>query len=263
MRGLEEAGLGQDDPLKPLSERPPLRRRMILLSLLVGSAVVLLIVQGFDPGSSTRRFLELLLRDVQDPRWGVLYVLLAYAAGTLVFAPITALFVATSLALSPLYGFLYCLLGGLFGGSLAYGAGRLLGARPLARFRGPHLLRLTREVGERPLRSVLIARFLPVGNFTLINLLIGSLRVPYWAFALGTLLGMVPGALGITLFKGLLERVLQAPSFGNIALLLAGLLTIIGTLYVVARLVARRRRKRMELARAEAEAEALQADLTQ
>jgi uncharacterized membrane protein YdjX (TVP38/TMEM64 family) len=261
MRGLEEASLGEDDPLKPFSERPPLRRRVLLLALLLGIVATLLIVQGFDPSSSTRRFLELLLRDVQDPHWGVLYVLLAFAAGALVFAPITALFVATSLALSPLYGFLYCLLGGLFGGSLAYGAGRLLGARPLARFRGPHLLRLSREVGERPLRSVLIARFLPVGNFTLINLLLGSLRVPYWAFALGSLLGMTPGALGITLCKGLLERVLKAPSFANIALLVAGLLIVIGTLYVVARVLARRRRRRMELA--DAEAQALQVDLTQ
>lgn len=251
MRGLDEASLGEDDPLQPFSQRPQLRRRLIGFSLLFAAITIVLMGQGFDPHSPTRRFLATLIQDVQDPRWGVLYVLLSFAVGTVLFAPITALFVATSLVLSPFYGFFYCLLGGLFGGSLAYAIGRLLGARLLSRFRGAHLTRLSREVKRRPLRSVLIARFLPVGNFTLINLLLGSLHVPYRAFAGGTLLGMVPGVLGITLCKGLLERVLRAPSFGNIALLGLGLVAVAVTLYVVARLVARRRRARMALEQAE------------
>jgi uncharacterized membrane protein YdjX (TVP38/TMEM64 family) len=258
MRGLDEAKLGEDDPLTPLSRRPAPRGRLILFGLVVTGVILTLVVQGFDAGSPTRRFLALLLQDVQDPRWGLLYILLAYAAGALAFAPITALFVATSLALSPLHGFVYCLIGGVFGGSLAYGVGRLLGARPLARFRGANIQRLAREVEQRPLRSVLIARFLPVGNFTLINLLLGSLRVPYWAFALGSLLGMLPGVLGITLCKGLLERVLRAPSVSNVSLLAGGLLAVGVTLYAVARVVARRRRARMELEREQP----LQADLT-
>jgi uncharacterized membrane protein YdjX (TVP38/TMEM64 family) len=258
MRGLDEANLGEDDPLKPFSQRPQLRRRLIVFSLLFGAVTLVLMVQGFDPHSQTRRFLATLIQDVQDPRWGVLYVLLSFAVGTLMFAPITAMFVATSLVLSPLYGFFYCLLGGLFGGSLAYAIGRLLGARLLSRFRGAHLARLAREVEKRPLRSVLLARFLPVGNFTLINLLLGSLHVPYRAFAGGTLLGMLPGVLGITLCKGLLERVWRAPSAGNIALLVLGLVAVAISLYAVARGVARRRRSRVELERAEA----LQADLS-
>jgi len=108
------------------------------------------------------------------------------------------------------------------------------------------------------LRSVLLARFLPVGNFTLINFAIGSLGVRYHSFAVATLLGMIPGVLGITLCKGLLENVLRAPSATNIALLVLGLLAVSVTLYVVARVVARRRRERMELEREQP----LQADLT-
>jgi phospholipase D1/2 len=245
MRGLDEASLGEDDPLKPIAQRPPLRRRLIPLLLLIALVVALLGTQGFDAGSPTRRFLSTLLADVEDPRWGLLYVLIAYSIGALVFAPITAIFVATSLAVSPGYGFVYCLVGGLWGGSLAYGTGRLLGSRPFARFGGARLTRLLGEIDRRPLRSVLIARFLPVGNFTLINLLLGSVRVPYWAFALGTLLGMVPGVLGITLCRGLLERVLRAPSLGNVSQLAGSLLAVALTLYLVARRIAQRRRARM------------------
>lgn len=258
MHGLDEAGLDEDDPLQPLSQRPQLRRRILFFSLLIGVAVLVMVVQGVDPNSPTRRFLAALIVDVQDPRWGLLYVLLSYAVGTLVFAPITALFLATALVLPPLTGFFYCLLGGLFGGSLAFAAGRLLGKRPLARLQGPRLSRLAQEVQKRPLRSVLLARFLPVGNFTLINFLIGSVGVRYHSFAAGTLLGMIPGVLGITLCKGLLENVLRAPNATNITLLVCGLLAVVVTLYVVARVVSRRRRARMKLEREQS----LQVDLT-
>lgn len=223
----------------------------MFLALLIAAGVLVLVVQGFDPDSPTRLFLAALIRDVQDPRWGLLYVLLAYAVGTVLFAPITAMFLATALVLDPLHGFLYCLLGGLFGGSLAFLAGRLFGKRPLARFQGPRLTWLAEEVQKRPMRSVLLARFLPVGNFTLINFAIGSLGVPYRSFSLGTLLGMVPGVLGITLCKGLLERVLRTPSATNIALLVFGLVAVMITFYVIARVVARRRRE-----------QSMQADLT-
>lgn len=242
MRGLDDAKLGPNDPLQPISEPRLPRKRWLFLALVVCVVIVLLVAQGFDSHSPTRRFLALLLDDVRDPRWGALYVLVAYTAGTLLFAPITGMFLATSLALSPLYGFAYCLLGGMWGASLAYLLGRVLGARPLARLRGARLARLQREVKKRPLRSVLIARFLPVGNFTLINLLLGSLHVPFGAFALGCLLGMLPGVLGITLCKGLLERVLNEPTVANVSFALGGLAIVAATFYAVTRAVARNRR---------------------
>ncbi|HTU63983.1 MAG TPA: hypothetical protein VMF89_36205, partial [Polyangiales bacterium] len=82
--------------------------------------------------------------------------------------------------------------------------------------------------------------------------------VRYHYFAAGTLLGMIPGVLGITLCKGLLENVVRAPNAANITLLVCGLLTVVVTLYVIARVVARRRRARMALEREQP----LQADLT-
>lgn len=184
------------------------------------AALVLLLVLVSNPQSAIRTTLAALIERVRDPQFGLLYVLLAYALGTLVCAPITALFAATALVLSPLRGFVYALLGGLFGATLSYWLGRTLGSGPLRRVRGARLAQLRHEVQTRSFRSVLIARFLPLGNFTLINLFLGSLKVPYLAFISATGLGMLPGLLGLTLLSEQLQEAFQKPSLTSIGRLL-------------------------------------------
>lgn len=222
------------------------RARPLLIGLACFALGGLLLSQGLDAGSPVRDLLRALLADVRDPRWGVLYVLVAYAVGTLVFAPITAMFVATCLAVDTLHGLVYCLLGGQLSASLAYLSGRLLGARWIHRFSHRGLDRLRSLIARKPVRAVLIARFLPVGNFTMINLALGGLRVRYAAFLLGNLLGMTPGLLAITVFKELLEQALHAPDWKHwAALALAGCLAV-ATLYAVARRLTQRRLGKFE-----------------
>jgi uncharacterized membrane protein YdjX (TVP38/TMEM64 family) len=217
------------------------RARPVLIALACFGIGGWLLAQGLRPDSPARDMLRTLLEDVRHPYWGILYVLLAYAFGTLVFAPITALFVATCLAVDTIHGIVYCLIGGLFSASLAYLAGRLLGARWAGRLRHPALDKLRSQVATRPVRSVVIARFLPVGNFTLINFALGSFRVPYGAFLLGNVVGIAPGLLAITVFKELLEHALYASDWKHPVVLAAGALLAVGMLYAVSRRLTLRR----------------------
>lgn len=218
-----------------------------LLCFVVGGA---LLSQGLNADSPARGLLRALLDDVRHPIWGLAYVLLAYALGTLVFAPITAMFVATCLAVDALRGVVYSLLGGLFSASLAYAVGRRIGARWVRRLEHRSLDRLRGLLASHPVRGVLVARFLPVGNFTLINLALGGFRVRYFAFLIGNVLGMLPGVLAITVFKELLETALHTPDWKHWAMAVAGGLGAVAMLYAVARRLTQKR------ARDEAEAAA-------
>lgn len=235
--------------LPHLPERPPVlarRARPILIGLVCFGVGAWLLSQGLRPESPARDLLRALLQDVRDPIWGIFYVLLAYAIGTLVFAPITALFVATCLAVDTTRGVAYSLCGGLFSASLAYLAGRTFGARWVAGLKHKALVKLRSQVATRPVRSVLIARFLPVGNFTMINLALGGFRVHYGAFLVGNVLGMIPGLLAITVFKELLERLLSAPDWKHGLWLVLGGAVCVGLLYTVARRLTQRRIQQAE-----------------
>ncbi|HEX6243851.1 MAG TPA: VTT domain-containing protein [Polyangiales bacterium] len=232
-----------------LPEKPDVlarRARPLLIGLGCFAIGGVLLSQGLDAGSPARDLLRGLLEQVRDPYWGILYVLGAYALGTLVFAPITAMFIATCLAVGALRGVVYSLLGGLFSASLAYLVGRRLGAGWVRRLEHRSLDRLRGLVASHPVRATLVARFLPVGNFTLINLALGGFRVRYWAFLLGNVLGIMPGLLAITVFKGLLEEALSAPDWQHWAIAAAGGVAAVAMLYAVARRLTQRRALRVD-----------------
>ena len=232
------------DALTHLPEKPAVmarRARPLLIALACFAMGAALLSQGLDAGSPTRDLLRTLLDDVRDPRWGLLYVLLAYALGTMVFAPITALFIATCLAVGSTRGVAYSLLGGLFSASLAYAAGRRFGARWVGSLNHHAFDKLRSMMTTRPVRAVLIARFLPVGNFTIINLALGGFRVRYSAFLIGNILGMTPGLLAITLLEELLEQAVSSPDWKRLALLGLGGFAAVAMLYAVSRRLSQRR----------------------
>jgi phospholipase D1/2 len=239
--------------LMPTAPKRPRRRAVlaaisVCLALLVGGLLVL----GNDADSPVRTTLSALLAQVRDERVGFLYVLAAYALGTLVFAPITVLLVATNLAVPPWPGFLYAMSGALLSACLAYAVGRFAGSGPLRRFGGSRLGRVREQVTARSFQAVLLARLLPVGNFTLINLFMGSLPVPFRAFFWGNLAGLAPGILGLTLCADQLERAVRSPTLLTIGRLLLALAGFSALMFGLSRLLAKRKAARLPSSNPEA-----------
>jgi phospholipase D1/2 len=185
------------------------------------------------------RFAEV-ARTLRESPAGFGYTLLAFALGTLLFVPVTPLVLGTLFAFDPLRGFLYALLGVLLAASATYGAGRLLGSAAVERLGGPRLGKVSRELHANAFRASVAMRVLPVGHFTVINLLAGSLRIPFRWFFLGNIVGIVPSLLVTALFADRLERALRSPDTQSIALA-AGCLALFGALWFVLWRVAKRR----------------------
>jgi uncharacterized membrane protein YdjX (TVP38/TMEM64 family) len=152
---------------------------------------------------------------------GALYVLLAYVLGAGLFFPITVLIAGTALAFDPLRACIFSLVGALASASLSYAIGRLLGRAPLRRLTGTRFHRLSAPIRRRGFRTIVTARLLPLGNFTAINLIAGALHVPFRAYLLGNLIGLLPGVLGLSLLASGLQRALHKPTALNVALLSA------------------------------------------
>ena len=60
--------------------------------------------------------------------------------------------------------------------------------------------RATRALQTHAFWASLLSRMAPVGNFTAMNMLAGSMRVPFVPFLVGSAVGAAPGALLISLF---------------------------------------------------------------
>lgn len=158
------------------------------------------------------------VRELRQSPFGPLYVLIAYVVGAGLFFPITVLIAGTALAFDPLRACLFSLTGALASAVLSYAFGRMLGRAPLRRLTGTRFHRLSAPIRRRGFRTIVTARLLPLGNFTAINLIAGALHVPFRAYLLGNVIGLLPGVLGLSLLAGGLERALRKPTAWNLAL---------------------------------------------
>lgn len=148
-----------------------------------------------------------------------LLVVAAFVTGSFVMVPVTAMIVATALAFDPLRAVLYSLAGALAAAAATYGLGRALGRAAVRRLAGPRLNRLSRTLAKRGLLAMVAARMLPLGPFTLVNVVAGASHIRFHDFVLGSGLGLLPGTLAVNLFEDGLRAAVRQPSGAGFALL--------------------------------------------
>ena len=157
--------------------------------------------------------------------------------------PITVLIVATGILFDPIVALAHALGGSLLGAGATFQLGRLVGGDLLRNMLGRRVNRVRRAVVRQGVLSVALLRMVPVAPFSLINMVAGASRIRFWDFILGTLIGMTPGILVITLLGNQLSEVLTSPDPRHFlwlgACLLAWLVLSLGM-----QQVARRLRKR-------------------
>jgi phospholipase D1/2 len=162
-----------------------------------------------------------------------LIILVAYVVGSLMLVPITVLIIATAVVFGPFLGSAYSLAGCLLGAGVTYAVGYFLGKDFVRQITGAKWARVERKIGQTGILAVAVIRLLPVAPFTVVNVISGAFQVPLWQYALGSLLGLVPGILVINLFAHQFESAIRNPGIGS--LLLVGALiviTVLGTLWL-------------------------------
>ena len=162
--------------------------------------------------------LKEMLQSIGNGFWLPVVVLAAYVIGGLVVFPVTVLIAVTGMVFTPLPAFGYALAGSLLSATLTYAIGRKAGAQPLRNLLGTRVNRVSRALARRGVLSVAAVRMLPVAPFSFVNLAAGATQVRFADYLAGTLLGMAPGILVITLLGNQLGRVLSDPEPMELAL---------------------------------------------
>ncbi len=239
-----ERPMGADAFVKSLLpaevRRPTIRSALATVGMLVPVLVVLWFWNSLPEHLSSTDRVTHLLTSVRQHPLGFLYVSVAYAVLSLAFVPITALIAATALVFDPLRAFIYALSGSLLSAAGAWAIGRAAGGHVLRYLDGPRLRKLRDQLHRHAFRATVVARLLPVGNFTVINLFAGALRVPLVPFLGGNLLGMSFGIGGLTLLADRVSEVWNDPTPGNVAVLALFVLGLFGVSLGLSKIFERR-----------------------
>jgi phospholipase D1/2 len=121
-----------------------------------------------------------------------------YLAAGLVLCPITPLLAATALVFEPARALTLGLAGALASAALGYGIGRIVGRLRPRWVDGPRLQPVRARLRRRGVLAMATVRLVPVGNFTLANVVAGAIGIPFPDYLLGNALGLLPALLALT-----------------------------------------------------------------
>jgi phospholipase D1/2 len=205
-----------------------LGRKLVFLPPVLVAGALVAAWTLFDLGSLDAANLERTLEQVRGQPLAPFFVVAGFAVSAVLFVPITALILATAVTFGPWLGFAYSLAGICAGACSTYWVGRWIGAPAMTRITGPRFERLADALRKRAFRASALARMAPVGNFTIMNMFAGSIRIHFPAFFLGSLVGAAPGTLLLTQFGERVFRLLRAPSPTEFAVLAVVVLCGVG-----------------------------------
>ena len=143
--------------------------------------------------------------------WAPFAVLAAYTPASFVMFPRPLITLAAVVAFGPWLGVGYALAGILLAASANYWVGRMMDRATVRRIAGDRLNRISEVLRRRGLIAMTAIRLVPIAPFPVVGLVAGAIRVKFSHFVLGTLFGMMPGAVVTTVFGDQLQSALRDP----------------------------------------------------
>jgi phospholipase D1/2 len=167
---------------------------------------------------------------------------LAFLVGGVTFFPLLGLVAATGIFVPPPASFFVALSGSLASALasalLLYWIGRSVSGAFLQSIAGKKVELLRERLSRYGVLAITVLRLVPIVPFSIFNIVCGGLRIRLWDYLLGTLLGMLPGTLLITLVGAAADVAIRDPDPPNllallglaaVAIAMAFLLSYIGT----------------------------------
>ena len=161
--------------------------------------------------------------------WDCLAVIVVYTIGGLISFPIVVLIPATATVFGITGGFTYSLIALLVNAIVLYFMGYKLNDRSFEIFEKERIIRISQKLSKHSFTTIVVLRLLPAAPYTLVNLLAGAFKIPFVKYALGTIIGIAPSVLIMTLIGGQFKKILTNPVSQNIliALVLSAVMFIL------------------------------------
>jgi uncharacterized membrane protein YdjX (TVP38/TMEM64 family) len=152
-----------------------------------------------------------------------------YTPASLVMFPRPLITLAAVVSFGPWAGLAYALIGVILASTAGYYAGRAFGRNTVRRLAGTRLNRISQALQRRGVLAITAVRLVPIAPFIVVSMVAGAIRFKLWQLSVGTILGMLPGALMATVLGDAAQSALRDSSQingwfvgGTLAVLLTG-----------------------------------------
>jgi phospholipase D1/2 len=221
--------------LVPIDEPKSPKKQIIIAALVLLAVIAMTALWKWTPLNEllTPENMKQWISALNDNPFTPVIVITVFAIAGLIAIPLTLLVVTVAISFGAWPGSIYALAGSLLSATFAYILGHWLGRTSVSEMAGSKLNRLSKRLANHGVMAIITVRIIPVAPFTLINLVAGASHIKFRDFILGTLIGMLPGILAITVFANSLLRVVQQPEPIEIAVFVVVVFFIGALLYGV------------------------------
>ena len=225
----------------PADERRSAASRLVLLTTTLVLVAALVALWRWTPLGAwlDKETLPQAVRTFRDNPAALWWMLGAYLAAAVGVLPVILLVVATVMVFGPMLGLAYAWSGLLLGAAIGFWLGKRVPRNLTRRLAGKRLNRISRRLAQGGLRSMFAVRLFPVAPFPVVNMVAGASRVRDRHYLLGTLLGMLPGLIALTLVADRIRALTYAFSTLNMVLLAAVMLLVGAGVYGLRRVLMR------------------------
>jgi phospholipase D1/2 len=221
--------------LVPIDEPKSPKKQIIIAALVLLAVIAMTALWKWTPLNEllTPENMKQWISALNDNPFTPVIIITVFAIAGLIAIPLTLLVVTVAISFGAWPGSIYALAGSLLSATFAYILGHWLGRTSVSEMAGSKLNRLSKRLANHGVMAIITVRIIPVAPFTLINLVAGASHIKFRDFILGTLIGMLPGILAITVFANSLLRVVQQPEPIEIAVFVVVVFFIGALLYGV------------------------------
>ena len=184
---------------------------------------------------------------LRDHPWSPLVIMLAFVVAGFILFPLSALIVVCALVYGPVLGPIYTLCGAALSAASTFAIGRRLGRETVRKLAGSRLNELSRRLAKRGVVAVILARLLPAGPFTLLNVVAGASHIRLRDFLIGTVIGLAPGVVTTSVFVDRAVAAIREPGTHTFLWLVAIVALVVALVWALRRLLRARGRAIAEL----------------
>jgi phospholipase D1/2 len=175
----------------------------------------------------------------RNSAWAYPAVIALFVAAGFLFAPVTLLIAATAAAFGPVTGFYLALAGALVSAYITFLIGYFMGQNLFQNWTNTAFHKITSRIRNAGVMGVVTVRMVPLAPFTLVNMILGVTKVRALPFIMGTLLGLLPGALAMVILGDSLADFWRSPDMHSLLYVGIGLAVWLAALFLIHMLVGR------------------------
>lgn len=198
--------------------------RFLIPGIILGGLIIFGLAWEFSPlsGYATPERIAEVTRDFAQEPLAPLIMVALFVLSQLVFFPLIIMTMATAMVFGPLEGLIISLTGASISASITYFMGFALGKYGLKRMMGDVCAKIRNYIEGTGIVGMIALRFVPVAPYSVVNIALGVLSIPFFTYIAGSFLALLPGCIIRSFLGGAITDLWEKPDARNLGVVAAG-----------------------------------------